>query len=296
MSITSQVCILFIVVLVGAACRKLGFFNDATIQGVTKLVVNITVPCLMISNMQRPFDLTVLRNFLITLALSAAVILGSIALGLFLFKKRSHDKRAVLANLMGFSNCGFMGYPIILAINPDWMIYAIGYNTANILTTWTIGISLYGGKGGANLRRILLNPNIISALLGFFLFCTGLSLPAIPSEALSMIGGLTTPMTMLLLGTRLDGLRLADLKTPDYHITALMSLVAMPLIVHFGTGMLPLAPYVSGTLFLLTTMPCGTLNAMQAEIYGGDNIFAARTIAYATLLSLVTVPLLSTLL
>ena len=51
MSITSQVCILFIVVLVGAACRKLGFFNDATIQGVTKLVVNITVPCLMISNM-----------------------------------------------------------------------------------------------------------------------------------------------------------------------------------------------------------------------------------------------------
>ena len=296
MSITSQVIILFLIVLTGLLCRKLGYFTDETIRGITQIVINIAVPALTVSSMQRPFARDVLMGFLTTLGLAALLVLLSLALGMLIFRNRPHARRATAANLIAFSNCGFMGYPIILAINPDWMIYAIGYNTANILTTWTIGISLYGGKGGANLRRILLNPNIISALLGFFLFCTGLSLPAIPSEALSMIGGLTTPMTMLLLGTRLDGLRLADLKTPDYHITALMSLVAMPLIVHFGTGMLPLAPYVSGTLFLLTTMPCGTLNAMQAEIYGGDNIFAARTIAYATLLSLVTVPLLSTLL
>ena len=34
-------------------------------------------------------------------------------------------------------------------------------------------------------------------------------------------------------------------------------------------------------------MPCGTLSAMQAELYGGDARFAARAIAYSTLLSLV---------
>ena len=42
--------------------------------------------------------------------------------------ERPHDRRAVLADLLGFSNCGFMGYPIILAVNPEWMIYAVAYN------------------------------------------------------------------------------------------------------------------------------------------------------------------------
>lgn len=50
------------------------------------------------------------------------------------------------------------------------------------------------------------------------------------------------------------------------------------------------------TLYLLTAMPCGTLSAMQAELYGGDARFAARAIAYSTLLSLVTVPIVSMLL
>ena len=34
MSITTQVIILFLVVLVGILCRRLGYFNDATIHGV----------------------------------------------------------------------------------------------------------------------------------------------------------------------------------------------------------------------------------------------------------------------
>lgn len=296
MSITAQVIILFLIVLVGLLCRKLGYFTDETIRGVTQIVVNITVPALTISNMQRPFAYDVLLGFLLTLGLTVLLVVLTIGAGLVLFRSRPHARRAVAANLLAFPNCGFMGYPIILAINPDWMIYAVSYNIANIFVTWTLGVSLYQGRENIRLRRVLLNPNILSALVGFLLFCTGVTLPAIPGEALSMLGGLTTPMTMLLLGTRLDGLRLSDLKDMDYHITAAISLVALPLLVRLGTCLLPIAPAVAGTLFILTAMPCGTMNAMQAELYGGDNIFAARAIAYATLLSLFTVPLLSMLL
>ena len=262
MSITTQVIILFLIVLVGLLCRKLGYFTDETIRGVTQIVVNITVPALTISNMQRPFAYDVLLGFLLTLGLTVLLVVLTIGAGLVLFRSRPHARRAVAANLLAFPNCGFMGYPILLAINPDWMIYAVSYNIANIFVTWTLGVSLYQGRENIRLRRVLLNPNILSALLG----------------------------------TRLDGLRLSDLKDMDYHITAAISLVALPLLVRLGTCLLPIAPAVAGTLFILTAMPCGTMNAMQAELYGGDNIFAARAIAYATLLSLFTVPLLSMLL
>jgi len=296
MSITSQVIILFLVVLVGAAARMLGYLNDETIQGVTKLVVNITVPCLMISNMQRPFATDVLRNFLITLVLSAAVILAAIFGALWLFRKREHGKRAVLANLMGFSNCGFMGYPIILAINPDWMIYAVSYNVAFTFITWTVGVSLYRGKENMSLKKALLNPNVIAAVIGFIFFCMNCTLPAIPAELFSMLGGLTTPLTMLLIGTRMVGLHLGDFKDVDYHLTAALRLAVLPLLVYAVLRPFPLDEAVFKTMFLLTAMPCGTMTAMQAELYGGDSVFASRAIAYSTLLSLLSVPVISLLL
>lgn len=78
MSIAAQVVILFLVVLVGVLCRRLGYFTDETIRGVTQLVVNVTLPVLTVYNMQRPFDVRVLMNFLLTLLISLAAILAAI--------------------------------------------------------------------------------------------------------------------------------------------------------------------------------------------------------------------------
>lgn len=296
MSITAQVVILFCVVLIGALCRRLGYFTDETIRGATQLVVNVTLPCLTISNMQRPFAMDVLQNFLLTLGLSAVFIVAALALALFLFRRRPHERLAVLANLEGFSNCGFMGYPIILAVNPDWMIYAVAYNIAFTFITWTLGVGLYRGRENVSLRRALLHANVISAFIGFVLFCGNVTLPSVPAQVLSLIGGLTTPLSMLLIGTRVVGIRLRDFGDRDYHLAALLRLIVLPLLVYGLLRVLPVAPAVAGTIFLLTAMPSGTMTAMQAELYGGDAVFAARAIAYSTLLSLFTVPVLSLLL
>ena len=286
MSIAAQVVILFLVVLVGVLCRRLGYFTDETIRGVTQLVVNVTLPVLTVYNMQRPFDMHVLMNFLLTLLLSLAAILASIGGASLLFRHRPHDKRAVLLNMAGFSNCGFMGYPIILAINPDWMIYAVAYNIAYLLVSWTVGVSLFQGRQNVSLKRVLLNPNVIAAFLGFAVFCLNIMLPHVVLLATEL----------LLIGTRISGIRLSELRDKDYHITAALRLIVLPLILYVLLLPLHLDPAVWSTLYLLTAMPCGTLSAMQAELYGGDARFAARAIAYSTLLSLVTVPLISMLL
>lgn len=296
MSIASQVLILSVVVFIGVFCRKRGFFTDEVIRGVTQLVVNITVPCLMITNMQRPFDAAVLVNFTITAILGCLLIAGGMIAGHLLFLRRPHARRAVLSNITAFTNCGFMGYPIIMAFNPDLMIYAVGYNIAYTVTAWTLGVMLFRGKEGLSLKRVLLNPNIIAACIGIGIFLTGVKLPVILADSVSMLGGLTTPLTMLLIGTRVCGIRLRELKDPDYHFSALLRLIVFPLIVFTLTAPLPLHESVRAVLFLLTAMPPATVIAMQAELYGGDAVFASRAIAYATLLSLVTVPVMGMLL
>ena len=296
MSITIQVFILFIVVLVGAASRKLGYFTDESIHGTTQLVVNITLPCLTIMNMQREFSMQVLKNFILALLITAALIVVTLLLGLAIYRNRPREKRAVLANLAGFSNCGFMGYPIILAVKPDWMMYAVAYNIAYNIVAWTLGVSLFCGKENITLRRVLLNPNIVSAVIGFVFFCTGFTVPSVPAQAMTLIGGLTTPLSMLLIGTRVCGIRLGDFKDVDDHISAGLRLVVLPLALYVVLRPLPIAHEVAATLYLLTAMPCATMTGMQAELYHGDATFAARAIAYSTLLSLASVPVMSLLL
>ena len=113
---------------------------------------------------------------------------------------------------------------------------------------------------------------------------------------MSLVGGLTTPLSMLLIGTRVCGIRPGDLKDKDYHIAATLRLIVLPLLALLLLRPLHLDDCVWRTIYLLTAMPCGTLTAMQAELYGGDSRFAARAIAYSTLLSLATVPVMSLLL
>ena len=296
MDVTAQVAVLFLVVLVGTLCRRLGYLTDSVIHGITEIVINVALPALTLYNMQREFSQEVFAGFLLTLAGTILTILVSILGGWLLFKNRPHARRAVLANLCGFSNCGFMGYPIILAIHPDWMIYAVAYNIGYSLVSWTVGISVFGGRQAASLKRALLNPNIIASLVGFALFCLRWRWPAVISDALNTVGGLTTPLSMLLIGPRICGIQPKDLKDKDYAFISALRNVILPLLVLLILKPLPLPVPVKGVLFLLTAMPLGTLVAMQAELYGGDVVFASRAVALSTLVSIGTIPLMALLL
>ena len=298
MNVTTQVFILFLVMFTGILGRRLGYLTNEAIRGITRFVINITLPCLLLTNMQRPFSREVFFGFLVTLLLASLLTVLCLAGGWYGFSRREHARRVVLAHCMAFSNSGFMGYPIIMAVNPDWMMYAVAYNIGFNIIFWFIAIRLYGrGAGGGRAAKAFLNPNLVSALIGFFVFCLQLRWPEILSRSLTMVGDLTTPLTMVLIGTRVYGIRLRDLAGDrDYPLCALLRLVALPLAVRLLLLPLPLSEGVSGTLFLLTAMPIATLIPMEAELSGGDVTFAAREAALSTLLSLVTIPAVALLL
>ena len=296
MSVITQVLMLFVVILIGTFCRWKKYFTPEVVRGVTQIIVNVSLPCLTISTMQRPFAAEEFHNFLYILALSVLLVLLSVAVCLPIYRRHRHERRAVLINFAVFCNSSFMGYPIIMAINPDWMIYAISYNVAFTFFTWTLGNGLFGSKDNKNLLKLLINPNIIAAAIGFCLFWAGISLPSLAMNVLELVGGLTTPLAMLLIGTRLYGVRMQDFRDPDYHICVFLRLIAIPLLLYGALVLLRVPLAVRNTMFLITAMPNSTMVVNQAELYGGDHVFAARAVAYSTLLSLISVPIMSLLL
>ena len=295
MSVTLQVVVLFLIALVGLLCRKLRYLTDETVHGITALVLNVSLPCMIVHSMQRPFSREIVSQFILTLLLSMALITVCLFGGFFLFRSRLYAKRSVLANLMAFSNCGFMGYPIIQAVNPSLMIFAVAYNVGYNFISWTFGIALFSGGKKLHLRKALLTPAVIASFIGFAAFCLQITFPVMISETLSLLGGLTTPLTMLLIGTRLYGIHFHDLGDMDYHLIALLRLILIPLAVYLILKPLPFDDSIQSTLFILTAMPCATLVSMQAEMYGGDAVFASRAVAWTTLVSVFSIPLLSRL-
>ena len=296
MNATFEVFVLFLIMLAGVLSRRLGYLTDVVIRGVTQMVLNIALPCLTLYNMQREFSYEVFWGFISSLIGSGALMILCLWIGWHLFRKQVRPKRIVLAHAMAFPNCGFMGYPIILAINPDWMIYAAAYNIAYNLVFWSVGIGMYGGGVKEGLKNALRNPNLIASVLGFLLFCLRFRWPAPISETFSLLGGLTTPLSMILIGTRLTGIRPTELFLDRNYFTAsALRLLLIPLAVKLMVGPMPFPDGVRECLFLLTAMPIASLVTMQAEVAGGDSVFSARLSALCTFLSLLTIPMMSML-
>ena len=297
MAVIDQVVMLFLIILVGLASRKKNMLTDETIRGVTLLTVHVAVPALSIVNFQRTFSPEILGGIVLTFFASAALMLLFLALAHFLFRKKSAARRAVLTHLFSFSNCGFMGYPLILSISPDFFIYAIAFNASFNLLCWTLGCALFQQSSGAlDWKRAVLSPAVLAIVVGLTLFCAQIRLPAFLCDTLNMLGSLTTPLSMLLIGSRMAGLRLRDFADRDYHLGAFMRLAVSPLLCAALLSPFHLPQPVFVTVVLLMAMPGASVAVMQAELYGGDYPFAARAVAYSTLLSLVTIPLVTLIL
>ena len=283
------VAMLFLVLLSGVIARKLNIMTDQVIHGTSRLVTEITLPCLTVYSLtRREFAPEILRDFALTLVISLAVIGGSVALGWFLFRGHGRGRRVILSCFCGLSNCGFMGYPVIEALRPDWMIYAVAFNIAYGLIAYTVCLSLFAGEGKLNWKKALLNVNIIASVIGIALFCLNYHWHGLEflGSALNTVGGLTTPLSMMLIGTRLTTFRLHDLRDRDIHFIALLRNLALPLAVWGLSLLLPVSAEIRGVLLIMTAMPLGTL----------VSIFADRAVGWSTLLSLGTIPLMLLLL
>ena len=106
-----------------------------------------------------------------------------------------------------FSNIGFMGFPVMKAIFGDSAVfYTAIFNMIFNLFVFTIGHSMmsYGTsqKTHMNLKN-LISPGVVASLVALFIYFTKLQLPDVICSTISMVGDITTPIAMLIIGSTL---------------------------------------------------------------------------------------------
>ena len=305
---------LIMCMMIGFICRRAGIIDDKIVSGLTTLLVKVALPCTVFISMMRPFTNTLLLEAGASFALSITMYLlgGLFGFIVFYFIIKGQKKRGIKPiskpyyNIMIFSlifaNVGYMGYPVIQAVfGEEGMFYASMSNAAFNLLAFTLGIQMFYRHSSqktnhappSTFRLLVFNFALIATVVGFTFFVTGWRLPGPIYNGVQMIGGMTAPISMLIVGAILGKSPLKSMLN-DWKVFPLI--VARHII-------LPLAAYMAlkqfvpnktmlGVLIVLMAMPVASITAIFAEEYKCEPAFASKLVVLSTLLSVITVPMI----
>ncbi len=293
--ILNQLATLFLLIGTGFFLYKTGLLNTEFDKRLTKLLINVTMPLLIISSVLGLEEKAKVSTVLYVLASALSLYLILPVIG-WLFARIlfvPKEQRGLYIYMTTFSNVGFMGFPLIGALLGDEAVfYTALFNIIFSLASFSYGILLISSGGQKPNPRMLLSPGILLSLLAVILCFTGLSLPSAVTGAIDSVGGLTTPLAMLLIGASLASMKPGELffDWRLYPYTALKQLL-LPL------SLYPLFRlFIRNTLLLhvcliLLSVPAANSSVLFATEYRGDEKLAARGVFLTTLFSAVTIPL-----
>ncbi|WP_437538779.1 AEC family transporter [Sorangium sp. So ce726] len=300
----SQLLALFAVLGVGVLLRSLGRAGQADAAVLHRLVIDVTTPALIV---------TVLRRSGIGHGAWGAVAASTVALfacalaGVAVARALGLPRAAQgAAGLVGsFSNTGFLGVPVVLALYGDAGGAAgTAILVDSIVTTlflWTFGVALAarmgggGGVDGRGLLAVLLHPNVLSIAVGLALHALPIPLPGWLEHALDALGSATPTLVFLALGLSLDLASLRGRVRPLAAVAA-VKLLLSPAIALGAAVALGLKRPSSEVAVLQSAMPTSMVSVIIAARYGCDGQFAAATAVVTTLGALASLPLVIELL
>lgn len=295
-----QILVLFIVMLIGFIARRRNILSKELNKGLTDILLTITVPALIISSFHFKFSEALFKNALIVIVASFIIHIVSYFLGFILFRHFTAPTRKVLTFTTVFSNCAFMGFPVIESIyGKTGIFYGSLYIVAFNLLVWTVGIMIFTEKPDRQtLRKALLSPGIIAVGMGMLLFVGSINLPQPLFRAITLTGSMTTPLSMIIVGSILAECDWKQLFSGfSVYYGAFVRLIALPLITFTVMKLIQISdPTLLGVCVLSVAMPAAAITALFAEKYEGDALLASRSVFITTALSILTIPLILTLL
>ena len=216
-----------------------------------------------------------------------------------ILKKNFDDVRNRICTIAcTLANVGFFGIPLIEAIlpgHPEAVVFSSLFSVSLNLLSWTLAVGIITwDKKQINVRNMIINPTTVSLVIALPLFFTSTKLPGVIAPIVELLGRMTTPMCMLILGMRLATVTPKDLfGNPRIFLSTAIKNVLYPLLSFVIILFVPLPTYVKVTFFLLGCCPSASMVLNMSELVKKGQTHAACSVLVSTILCIVTVPLLA---
>ncbi len=285
--------------LPGFILVKSKMLKPESISGFNILLLYVTQPCLSYYALTKiQFEKRILLNMLFTFLISLTVMLVVIFLfRLFTKNKQKENVALRIANVSAaFGNCTFIGIPLLEALLPEYpeaSVYSIVFFISMSVIGWTVASYIITcDKKYISIKKIILNPAILGLAVSLPFFLTSTALPSAFHNAVTLVGKMSTPICMLILGMRLATLPLKNVFTDKYkYITVLVRQVIVPFLYITVCLLLPIEENLKITLTVCGSAPVAAVVLNYSELLGKGQEYSAGTIVLSNILSVITMPL-----
>ena len=121
-------------------------------------------------------------------------------------------------------------------------------------------------------------------------------IPSALMNSLKLLGDMSTPLCMIILGVRLAAVPLKKLfSRPTVYWISLSKLLAFPLFCWACVYFLPLSMPIKASVLILSATPCASVILSLAELHQKQMDLAASCVLVSTLLCFMTIPLMTLL-
>ena len=289
---------LFIVMVIGFALVKMRVVKTDQSVVLSKLALYLFMPAAIINSFNVKLTGEILGGF--ALAVGAGIALHIMLLGVDAIFARAAKATAVERASVIYSNAGNLIIPIVsFVLGDEWVIYSLGFMSVQLCFIWSQGIRLFERGKKFDLKKVLLNPNIIAIAIGLVILLSGMTLPAFVTDITASLGGVLGYVGMLIAGMTAAGLDFKKMaKYRRLYLTTVMRVAVCPLLALAILLLGRLAVNIPNTeeilliSFLATMTPSAATIMQLAQIYDTEVDYSVAINILTTLAACVTMPLL----
>lgn len=304
---------LFLLIVVGYLAARFKVLSPAISPQLSQFLLKITLPCTIFSSLLRSYEPDFLTDILTVLVIVLLLLLLCSLFSRFLARLIGIPlgKRGIWAFCATFSNFGFMGFPILLALfGEDGLALGAIFSLACNLLLYSVGTQMIcvdckhenAQKEKVRWRSVLLTNVNLGTALGLIFYFFQLSLPDMIMTPVTHLANITTPLSMVLIGINISDSAASTSFLDKSVLTATVArLVVTPLfsyaILHGIDAVFHLSnPLILPVVLVLMSMPAPAVAGILAQSYHSDHLFASKVVLLSSLLCILTIPLMTFLL
>ena len=177
---------------------------------------------------------------------------------------------------------------------PEALAYSSIFSISMSLIGWSLGLYIISmDKKFIKPKKMLLNPATIGFAVALIMYFFSIRLPDQLETVLTLLGRMSTPLCMLIMGMRLATVKpKAIFCDPRQYLAVVLNQFAFPLIAFVLLYFLPISSVMKQAIVILCACPVASMVQNYAELLGQGHDKAANMVLLGTMTSILTVPIL----
>ncbi|MBQ8264384.1 MAG: AEC family transporter [Oscillospiraceae bacterium] len=290
---------LMLFIVVGYVARKIKVMQDGFDKMLTKFVMAIPLPCMIINSFNIEFDVERLINtptiILMSVGSMAAVY---VVLHLLTLKMKNADMRKTVRFALMFTNFTFMGLPIVSELYGAEAVFNYVIFTLPIRIIFYGGAPLILGRGEKldvkeTLKKFICEP-VVAVFIGFILYAFQIKLPGVITGVIQGLGNMASPLGLILCGSIIADANWSGItKYPSVFVVVIARLFIVPTAVLGAFLLIGIDKQTVQSVIFYYAMPVASFlpsfllrynsEAVEARVAGGYMVVLSTVACIATI-------------